>query len=256
MENSKTIAYETTGLALDKAPLIVVWGHGWGHTRNVFRPFTEALAQCAAHLLLDFPGFGLSPPPPETWTTADYADAVAALIRPYRKGGKILYVGHSFGGRVGIQLAARHPDLVDALFLIGCAGLPRKRGPIGTLSVKARIYTFKTLKHLAPLFGLNVEKLRQKFGSADYRSAGVLRTLFIRIIAENLSEQARQIKCPTHFVYGANDADTPPEIGFRLQKLVKNSDIELLPNQDHHTVLGDGRHVVIKRLASFMEKLK
>ncbi len=256
LENSPTIAFETVGLPVENAPCLIVWGHGWNQSRTAFKPFAETLSSRATHIVIDFPGFGLSAAPPSSWTTAEYADALAQVIRPHRNVKKIIYVGHSFGGRVGIQLAARHPALVDALFLIGSAGLPRNRSLLDTLKIKLKVYTFKTLKHLAPLLGLDVEKLRGKFGSADYKSAGPMRPLFLRIISENLSNEARKVSCPTHFVYGENDTETPPEVGLRLKNLIANASIEILPNQDHYTVIGEGRHVVIKRLAEFMETLK
>jgi pimeloyl-ACP methyl ester carboxylesterase len=255
VQDKTNIAFELIGLPPGHAPCLVVWGHGWGQNRAAFKPFAETLSGRAAHLLVDFPGFGASPIPPQNWGTAEYADALAELIRPYRFIKKILYVGHSFGGRIGIQMAARNPDLIDGLFLVASAGLPRKRSLIQRVKMGCRVSAFKTLKHLAPLLGLNVDVLRTKFGSADYRSAGQMRTLFLQIIRENLSEEARQIKCPTQLVYGAADTETPPEIAERLKNLIPDAALTILPGQDHYSVLGDGRHVVIKRLADFMESL-
>ena len=240
----------------ESASCLVVWGHGWKQDRKAFKPFAEALSSRAAHMLVDFPGFGLSPMPPQDWGTAEYADDLAKVVKPYRRVKKIIYVGHSFGGRVGIQMAARHPDVVDGLFLVASAGLPRKRSLVKKLRMGFTVYTFKTLRHLAPLLGLSVEALRAKFGSPDYQSAGPLRNLFLGIIRENLSEQARQIKCPVQLIYGAKDTETPSEIGATLKKLIPNASLTILPEQDHYSVLSDGKHVVIKRLADFMESLK
>ncbi|MFA5041544.1 MAG: alpha/beta hydrolase [Bdellovibrionales bacterium] len=256
LQNETKMLFDMTGLPSETAPCLIVWGHGWGQNRSMFKPFAETLSARAAHMLVDFPGFGLSPPPPQSWGTADYADALAKLIRPYRGVKKIVYVGHSFGGRIGIQIAARHPELIDGLFLIGSAGLPRKRKFMKKLEMACRVYTFKTLKHLAPLFGLNVETLRTKFGSADYRTAGSMRPIFMRMISENLSREAQQVKCPVQLVYGANDTETPPEIGQRLAKIMAKAALTILPEQDHYSVLGEGRHVVIKRLADFMESIR
>jgi pimeloyl-ACP methyl ester carboxylesterase len=255
MKNETIIKYETSGLPIDTAPCLIVWGHGWGQNRQTFAPMAQALSQRAAHLLLDFPGFGESPLPQEVWGTAEYADAVANLIAHYRNIKKIIWVGHSFGGRVGIQLAARHPETIDGLFLLASAGLPRRRTFAEKLKYKSRIYTFKLLKRLAPLLGISVDGLRKKFGSADYKSAGALRPLFLAIIREDLSERAQQIACPVHLVYGLNDAETPPDIGERLAKLIPNARLSILPKQDHYSLLEAGRHLVLKRLTDFMEKV-
>jgi pimeloyl-ACP methyl ester carboxylesterase len=201
---------------------------------------------------VDFPGFGVSPAPPENWGTAEYADAAAELIRSYRAVKKIIWVGHSFGGRVGIQLAARHPDLLDRLFLVASPGLPHRRSLMQKLSHHSRVTFFKTMKIFAPVFGMSLDDLRKKFGSADYRNAGKMRPIFLRIIHENLSAPAKQIKCPTYLLYGSNDTETPPEIGERLAQLIPKSTLSVLPGLDHYSILTTGRHLLLKRLSDFI----
>jgi pimeloyl-ACP methyl ester carboxylesterase len=245
--------YELSGAPLGQAPRILVWGHGWGHNRAVFRAFCSSLPHYA-HILLDFPGFGESAPPPSTWGTEDYADATAMLLRKIAADKKFLWVGHSFGGRVGIQLGARHPALLSGLCLIASAGLPRRRSFAEKIALKSKIMAFTMARRVAdhiPLFA----GIKHKFGSPDYRAAGVLRPVFVRIIHEDLSAAARKISCPTLIVYGENDREMPPEIGGRLNKLIPRSELIILPRLDHYSVLGDGRPIVIKRLQQFMDRL-
>ncbi|MER2519383.1 MAG: alpha/beta hydrolase [Bdellovibrionales bacterium] len=252
------IAQTLSGLPVDQASTLIVWGHGWGHDGHAFDACAQALAPRAAHLQIDFPGFGQSPKPPDNWTTAEYADAMAELLAPYRAKPNlktILWVGHSFGGRVGIQLAARHPNLVDGLFLIAAAGLPRHRTLMQTLRMRARVAAFKTLKHIAPLIHQDIDKLREKFGSSDYRNAGPMRPIFVNVVRENLSEQARRVTCPTQLVYGGDDTEAPPDIGKSYRRLIPNAELSILPQQDHYTVLNTGRHTMLKKLLAFMETM-
>src|SRR4051794_18678857 len=111
------VAYASIGDPGANPALHFIWGHGWGHDHHVFLPLARALERRGAHSLIDFPGFGQSPPPPATWTTADYADAMADWISTFPRTPRI-WIGHSFGCRVGLQLASRHPGLIDGLFLI------------------------------------------------------------------------------------------------------------------------------------------
>lgn len=249
------IVKDISGLPLETAPCLVVWGHGWGHNRHAFSQMIQSLVGRAAHINVDFPGFGESLPPPETWTTAEYADAMAEIIRPYRNIKKIIWIGHSFGGRVGIQLAARHPELVDGMVLIAAAGLQRKRPFKEQVRYLTRLYAFKILKRIVPLMGISVDDLRQKFGSADYKSSGAMRPVFLSTIKEDLSPQAKMITCPVQLIYGENDREASPDIGERLVKLIPKAELVILPGQDHYSVLADGRHPVIKRIADFMESL-
>src|SRR5690606_32666322 len=138
---------------------VIIWAHGWGQSLAAFRPMAVSLEGSGRHVLVDFPGFGTSAPPPEGWGTAEYADAMASFLRENFPG-KAVWAGHSFGCRVGLQLAARHPDLVAGLFLIAAAGLKRKRPLHERLCLKARVYTFKFLKKLIPLGLIREEWLK------------------------------------------------------------------------------------------------
>lgn len=229
-----------------------VWAHGWGQDRRALAPLAEALSGQGTHLLLDFPGFGESPPPPEAWDTGDYADATADLLAARATAAKTIWVGHSFGCRVGLQLAARHPDAVSGLFLIAGAGLPRQRSLGERVRLAARVGVFRALKRAAPVLGLDIEALRRRFGSKDYANAGEMRPVLAKVVAEDLSDVASHIACPVHLVYGENDTETPPEIGQRLVRLIPNAGLTLLPRHDHHTVLTSGKHQVLKRLRDFV----
>src|SRR6202140_5315711 len=151
-------------------PVELVWAHGWGQTHEALLPLAQAMRPAAGSILIDFPGFGASPMPPAPWGTADYADAVAewlALCPPARR----IWIAHSFGCRVGLQLAARHPEALAGLFLVAAAGLPPMRSLPARARVAARRWAFRLARHFAPE-GPALDRLRDPFGSADYRAAG------------------------------------------------------------------------------------
>lgn len=245
------LRYHAMGPA--EAPLTFLWAHGWGQSHAAFRPLAQSFATRWRHILVDLPGFGESPLPPADWGTADYAAFLAAFLETIP--GRKLWVGHSFGCRVGLQLAARHPAAVAGLFLIAAAGLKRKLPLKTNLYRTLRTRAFKTLKAGIPL-GVKAEWLYRTFGSADYRNAGPLRPVFVRTVNEDLSAIAQRIVTPTHFVYGAKDAETPPEFGARFRSLVPGSVLSILPELDHYTVLNEGRHRVAALLADFAQTVE
>jgi pimeloyl-ACP methyl ester carboxylesterase len=240
-------AYETRGKA---SGIPVVWGHGWGQDHSFFLPLAGSMRR-GRHFLLDFPGFGKSPAPPKIWSTADYADALAEWIRQNFTS-PIIWVGHSFGGRVGIQLAARHPELVAGLFLIAAAGLKRKRPLHKTIHLQGQVWTFKLLKNFVPMGMLDDDWLKKHFGSKDYQNAGPMRSIFVKVVNEDLTAQAKQIHCPVKLVYGSEDTEAPPEMGERFHKLMRNSEMISLEGEDHYTVLDSGRHQVAALLDKFI----
>ena len=229
------------------------WGHGWGQSHHAFLPLAETFSKFGTHYILDFPGFGASPRPEESWSTEEYADAIAAHLKESGSP-PIIWAGHSFGGRVGVRLASKYPDLVKGLILIAGAGLKRKRSPLKSAYFKARIALYKFLKKLIPL-GLSQDWLQSKFGSRDYKSAGAMRDIFLKTISEDLSEQAKHINCPTLLIYGENDGETPPEFGQRYNAFIKNSQLFILTGQDHYSVLSSGRHQVANLIQTFIKDL-
>ena len=245
-----SFAIRNVGLERPEAPH-VVWGHGWGQSGEAMLPLANSLAGFASSSVIDFPGFGSSPMPPADWGTAEYADAVAAWIgeQPRRRR---FWVGHSFGGRVGIQLAARHPELLEGLVLIAAAGLPRTRSFPERVRFSLRRNGFKLARRLLPE-GPALERLRSRMGSADYRNAGPLRPIFIKVVNENLADAAAKIQCRTLLLYGERDTETPVEIGERLHALIGNSQLVVLPGLDHNGILGEGRHLTARHILTFLK---
>src|SRR4051794_12112754 len=91
----------------------VVALHGWQRTGADFAPIVAGLDAVAPN----FPGASpAAEPPSEAWGSPEYAELVADAIRPF---GPVVIVAHSFGGRVAVHLAAKHPELVRGLVLTG-----------------------------------------------------------------------------------------------------------------------------------------
>ena len=231
----------------------LIWGHGWGQSSAAFVPLAETLKPFAASTLIDFPGFGKSALPPASWGTAEYADAVAQWLQG-RPRTQLVWIGHSFGGRVGIQLAARHPKLLTGVVLIASAGLPRQRTLPQQIRFSLRKAFFKTAKRFLKE-GPQLERLRQRMGSADYRSAGELRPVFNRVAGEDLTNIAKQVQCPTLLIYGKEDTETPPEMGQRLRALIPGAELMTLDGFGHLNILNEGRHQVALRIRNFLQSL-
>ena len=252
VESGTQLTLTTVGTPRPNAPHLV-WGHGWGQSAASMLPLAETLKPFASSSLIDLPGFGNSPNPPETWGTAEYADGIAAWIAALSSA-QVVWIGHSFGSRIGIQLAARHPQLVSAMVLIAAAGLRRRRSVSEALRFHTRKTAFKTARRFlreGPL----LDRLRQRFGSSDYRSAGAMRAVLTRVVAEDLTEQAQAVRCPTLLIYGSADTETPPEVGLRFHHLISGSEFALLEGFGHLSVLSEGRHQVALRIRKFLERL-
>jgi pimeloyl-ACP methyl ester carboxylesterase len=232
----------------------LVWAHGWGHSHAALVPLAQAMRPRADSWLVDLPGFGASPVPPGAWGTADYADAMAEWLAalPARRR---VWIGHSFGCRVGLQLAARHPAAVQALFLIAAAGLPPRRSRWERARRLPRRLAFRALRAMTPE-GAARDRLRERFGSSDYRNAGAMRPVLVKAVSEDLSDVARTIRLPVVLVHGDGDSESPPEIAERLRALIPGAQLHLLRGFDHWTILSDGRHQVTHLLGELLGSLR
>lgn len=229
----------------------IVWGHGWNQSGLTMLPMAESLVRFAASTLVDFPGFGRSPMPPGVWGTEDYGDCIAAWLASLPRQRRI-WVGHSFGCRVGIQIAARHPGLLSGMVLIAAAGLPRRRTFMERCRFYGRRRVFQLAKRIVPE-GPRRDRLRARFGSADYLAAAAMRPILVRVVNEDLSSIARTVACPVLLVYGADDEDTPPEMGSRFQSLIPAAELVVLDGLDHMAVLRQGRHQTVRLIQRFLE---
>ncbi|HVF75218.1 MAG TPA: alpha/beta hydrolase [Acidimicrobiales bacterium] len=197
--------------------------HGWGRTS---RDFDGVLAGCDA-VALDLPGFGATPPPPEPWGAAAYASAVAEVVDE-----PVVVVGHSFGGRVAVHLAASRPELVRALVL---TGVPLLRPPGAVRRKPAWQFRLGRALHRRGLVGdARMETLRGRYGSADYRAAqGIMRAVHVVAVNETYEEQLRALRCPVELVWGEGDTDVPLSVATAAASLLADATVTVLPGVGH-----------------------
>lgn len=239
-------------IGTENGPLVIA-AHGWGQNKEAFRAYAETLGKLARFRLIDLPGFGESDTPPDHWGTDDYADFIAQHLNE-TNASSVIWIGHSYGGRVGVALAARHPDKVKALILIAASGIPRQRSLMENITFKSRIILYKCLKKMVPLGVVSEDWLKQNFGSSDYKNAGAMRPIFVRVVGEDLRETAKNVRCPTLILYGEKDGEAPPDVGKAYAVMIKDSRYIEFAGQNHYSVLGEGRHPIIMKVKDFIQR--
>ncbi|MCQ3813670.1 MAG: alpha/beta hydrolase [Acidimicrobiia bacterium] len=212
----------------------VVYLHGWGRSRQDF----AAIARQRPGMAIDLPGFGSSPPPPAAMGSRDYATHVLEASKQWAGSEPLLIVAHSFGGRIGLQMAASAPAAVRGLIIAGVPLFrnhsrrkPSRRKPSKRNHSKRkpplRYRTIRTFHKLKVTSDSQLERARLKYGSADYVAAtGVMREVFVEVVNESYEPQLTQIRCPTAFVWGTFDTAAPLSHARRAHQMVAGSTLE------------------------------
>ena len=208
-------------------PIQVVALHGWGRDRHDFRGVLQDLDAVA----VDLPGFGATPPPPAATGAEGYARVVAAWIEQLPD--PQVLVGHSFGGRVAVALAATRPELVAGLVLVGVPLLHRLDRTARRPSVAYRLVRMANRAGLISDERLEREKRRR--GSADYRAAtGVMRDTLVRVVNESYEDVLKDVVCPVVLVWGAEDSEVPLDVAYRAGALLEHADLEVVDGCGHN----------------------
>jgi pimeloyl-ACP methyl ester carboxylesterase len=108
----------------EDAPTLVLV-HGLGHwTQAAWDRLAPFFIETHRIVALDLPGFGASDRPDVRYTLGYLTDALAAVVEA-RCSGRVVLVGHSLGGLIAANYAARFADRVAKLVLIDPAGFLR-----------------------------------------------------------------------------------------------------------------------------------
>ena len=228
--NNLKIAYQIEGTGST-----VVLLHGWGGEANSFRPVFDQLSQTHQVFALDLPGFGLSEIPPTAWNATDYANFLSTFFHKFNIK-KAHLIGHSYGGRISIVMAAENPKKVDKLVLVDSAGIK----PTRSAKYYFKIYLAKfgrPLRHCGTLGSKIADVIAHRSGSKDYREAGPMRPTMVKSVNQNLRLLLPKIQASTLLIWGENDTDTPIESGKIMAKEIPNAELIILKDAGHFSYL-------------------
>lgn len=214
---------------------------GWGTNMEMYDSVAAMVSDGYRVVQLDLPGFGASDEPREPWAVDDFADFFLKFLDALQIT-ELSLMGHSYGGRIIIKLAAREnlPIRIEQIVLVDSAGIMPQRDS----SQKFRVYKYKFLKRLANLRISQalcpelIEEWRSKQGSEDYRNATpVMRACLVIAVNEDLQEELTKIRQDTLLVWGDQDTATPLSDGKRMDELIPESGLAVIPGVGHYSFL-------------------
>lgn len=229
----------------------IVFLHGWGASHKDFLWLKENFEDDYSLLFVDFAGFGETQHGENARNVSDYANDLKTLLDGFEIE-QLIFVAHSFGGRVAIKFLFYYQKLYNklGLCLVDSAGILPKRG----LIYKWRVYKYKKLKKKSTKNPKLISKLKS-YGSDDYRALEpVMKQTFINVVNEDLSCYAKFIACKTLIVWGDKDNDTKPYMARKLNRLIKGSELIFLKGAGHFSFIEKKEEFVII-LDSFLKTL-
>jgi pimeloyl-ACP methyl ester carboxylesterase len=244
VNGARTFCY-TGGKPFDPEKPTVVFVHGVLNDHSVWILQTRYFAHHGWNVLApDLPGHCKSAGDPPK-TVEEAADFVLALLDAAGVR-KAALVGHSFGSLTVLEAAARAPERVTHLGLVGIA-YPMKVSP--ALLENSQHAPLKAIDMVNVYSHSMLAPPPSSLGPGTWLYGGS-RALMKRVLASNPQVNVfhrgfaacdryaggeaaiEQVQCPTLFVLGKGDAMTPPKAAQSLQQKARNA----------RTVLVDGGH--------------
>ncbi|MBL8343929.1 MAG: alpha/beta fold hydrolase [Rubrivivax sp.] len=223
--------------------------HGVGGGRQGFPTTGAALAGLGFRVLAaDQPGYGLSALI-DPYDLAGMAEAVRRLIAwAAGERGSALVVGHSMGGMVAQELAARAPQHVSALVLAGTS--PAFGSPDGAWQADFLRSRFAPLDAGLGMPGLAAQlvlamagrgAIPERLAEAQALMGGVreatYRSALAALVRFDRREALARIAMPTLVVTGEDDRTAAPEVARRMAARIAGAELAIVPATGHLLML-------------------
>lgn len=225
----------------NKKEITLVLLHGWGQNIEMMEPIAKPYKNHFNILIIDLPGFGKSSEPPFPWTIYDYVECIHKLVDEL-KIRKVILIGHSFGGRLSLIYSSKYK--VEKLICLASPYIKEMK----KLPLKTKIYkTLKKVIFLRPLANI----MKNFIGSTDYKNASeIMRGVMVQSINVDMTEEVKNIKCPTLLIWGTLDTAVPISRAYELEKLIPDSGVVVYEGATHYAYL-ERLSDVIRVLDSF-----
>lgn len=257
VDGRQVFAY-TAAHALDPAKPTVLFAHGAGLDHSLFGLQSRYFGYHGRNVLaLDFPAHGRSEGPPLA-VVPEMADWVMRLVDA-AKLEKASVVGHSMGSLVALECAARHPQRVERIALLGVAYPMKVSAAFLEAAREDRqdAYDMETIWGHAPQvpLGGNPNPGMWMYGDTLARlsrlAPGVLYN-DLKACHEYAGGEAAaaKVNCPVLFILGRRDHMTSPKAGVAFSQLVPGATVmQLAPSG--HLLMAESPDAVLDALIDF-----
>jgi pimeloyl-ACP methyl ester carboxylesterase len=258
VDGKQAYAY-TGGRAFDAARPAVVFIHGAEHDHCVWVLQSRYLAHHGRSVLaVDLPGHGRSAGPPLASVEA-LADWIVALLNA-AGAPKAALVGHSMGSLIAVECAARYPERISKIALVGTA-FPMRVAPElleATRSAEplaqdmVNIWSHSSYAQYPSNPGPGFWVMGENLRLMQRQKPGVMHVDFAACNAyANGVQAAAKVACPALLVLGTRDIMTPPRATAELSAALRHARVVEIPGSGH-ALMAEKPDEVLDALAAFL----
>jgi pimeloyl-ACP methyl ester carboxylesterase len=230
-------------------PIVLI--HGTGSSLHTWDDWSEKLKENYKVIRMDLPAFGLTGPNKSSdYSIKKYTQFFDAFVTKMNIDSMYL-AGNSLGGNIAWNYAAESPEKIKKLILVDASGLPTNKPqpwifkmaktPILSslfLYVTPRSVIKDNMEQVYDDDSKITEELVTRFHNMSLREGN--RKAFIDRAKidflpseESKENKLKTIKTPTLLIWGANDNWIPLDNGKRMDALMPNSKLVVIPNSGH-----------------------
>ena len=262
-QDGTRIAYATSGRGLALVRTSHWMTHlDWDWRSATMGPRLQELARSFRLVRYDGRGYGLSDRDAAPATLDQRVQDLEAVVECAALN-RFALLGFSGGAGAAIRYAARHPQRVFALVLLGAYArglLRRSAGKAGLANFNAMLRliedgwardnpAFRQLMTTLQWPGANQQQM-QSFNELQRVSCSPRTAVeLLRRDAEfDVSEDLLAVRCPTLVLHSPNDARVPFEEGRRIASAIAGARLESFDSPNHAPLNTEPAHAAVKRL--------
>ena len=218
----KELNYEKEGMS----PKSILFVHGWGGSIKSLKAVYDLLKKEFQCVIVDLPGFGKSSMPDPEWGVEEYGQLLTQFIQKQNLD-DLCYVGHSFGGALGVYLAAQKPEILQKLVLIAPSykrdhkKLEFEKSFPGYKKVKPRITPVRKVFYKVMHPGSDIFKYPE------------LESNFRKIVGQDLTSLVPKINQKTLIIWGDEDKYVPVSDAYYLKEKISDAKLLVYPKFGH-----------------------
>lgn len=242
--NGLKMYYEVHGAG---KPLLLL--HGAFSTAESWTPFLPVLTKSHKVIVVEMQGHGRTGDIDRPMSLGQMVEDTAAFLKKINVG-KTDVFGYSMGGGVAYRLAAKHPELVDKLAVLGS----------GTASLKEAFEpaSYEQFKSITPE-SFNYPEVKDPYTKVAPDPAKwpvlVAKVTKMEETEKGMTKaEVQSIQAPTLIMQGDRDGTRPEHI-VEVYRTLPNAQLALFPNADHF-VMFTHTDRFLSTLMSFLDEPK